>query len=78
VFRKKLAERKDIQDALQRLDKLTQEEARRLAAGVPQTAPQNIVGDQVQGLDDTADNRAGGVVVKAVIVPDTVNVVERS
>jgi hypothetical protein len=47
-FLKKLIGRTDIEDALKRLDRLTQEEARMAAAQVLRVA--NTVDDRVQGI----------------------------
>ena len=49
-YLKKLIGRTDIEDALKRLDRLTQEEARMAAAQVLKVA--NAVDDKVQGIDD--------------------------
>ena len=49
-YLKKLIGRTDIEDALKRLDRLTQEEARMAAAQVLKVA--NAVDDKVQGVDD--------------------------
>lgn len=49
-FLKKLVGRKDIEDALARLDKLTQEEARMAAAQILRLT--HSVGDKVNVVDD--------------------------
>jgi hypothetical protein len=49
-YLKKLIGRTDIEDALKRLDRLTQEETRMAAAQVLKVA--NTVGDRVRGVDD--------------------------
>jgi hypothetical protein len=49
-FLKKLVGMKDIEDALQRLDKLTQEEA--LMAAVEGLTMTRDVGDKVEGVDE--------------------------
>src|SRR6267154_2601333 len=59
---KKLIGRTDIEDALKRLDRLTQEEARMAAAQVLNVA--NTVDDRVQGIADNmlgVDNRGADV-----------------
>jgi hypothetical protein len=61
-YLKKLIGRTDIEDALKRLDRLTQEEARMAAAQVLKVA--NTVDDKVQGIADnmvSVDNRVAGV-----------------
>ena len=59
---KKLIGNNDIEDALKRLDRLTQEEARMAAAQVLKVA--NTVDDRVQGIANnvvSVDNRVAGV-----------------
>jgi len=59
---KKLIGRTDIEDALKRLDRLTQEEARMAAAQVLKVA--NAVDDRVQGIANNVlgvDNRVAGI-----------------
>ena len=54
--------RSDIEDALKRLDWLTQEEARMTAAQVLKVA--NIIDDRVQGIEDkmiSVDIRVAGI-----------------
>ena len=61
-YLKKLIGRTDIEDALKRLDRLTQEEARMAAAQVLNVA--NTVDDRVQGIADNVlgvDNRLADV-----------------
>jgi hypothetical protein len=61
-YLKKLIGRTDIEDALKRLDWLTQEEARMAAAQVLRVA--NTVDDRVQGVADnivSVDNRVAGI-----------------
>jgi archaellum component FlaC len=61
-YLKKLIGRTDIEDALKRLDRLTQEEARMAAAQVLRVA--NTVDDRVQGIADNmlgVDNRVAGI-----------------
>jgi methyl-accepting chemotaxis protein len=61
-YLKKLIGRTDIEDALKRLDRLTQEEARMAAAQVLKVA--NTVDDRVQGIADTmlgVDHRVAGI-----------------
>src|ERR1700744_1270028 len=53
-FFKKLVGRKDVEDALQRLDELTQEEAR-MAAGEALGIPRGI-DDNVKGMDEKLQN----------------------
>ncbi|KAF8262488.1 hypothetical protein EI94DRAFT_707669 [Lactarius quietus] len=61
-FLKKLVGRKDIEDALKRLDKLTQEEARMAAA-------------QILNLTHAVDNKVTGVGNKLKEVDDKMDVV---
>ena len=61
-YLKKLIGRTDIEDALKRLDRLTQEEARLAAAQVLKVA--NTVDDKVQGIADNilgVGNRVAGI-----------------
>ena len=61
-YLKTLIGRTDIEDALKRLDRLTQEEARMAAAQVLQVA--NTVDDRVQGIADNVlgvDNRVASI-----------------
>jgi archaellum component FlaC len=61
-YLKKLIGRSDIEDALKRLDRLTQEEARMAAAQVLKVA--NTVDDRVRGIADNmlgVDNRVAGI-----------------
>jgi hypothetical protein len=61
-YLKKLIGRTDLEDALKRLDRLTQEEARLVAAQVLNVA--NTVDDRVQGIADNmlrVDNRVAGI-----------------
>ena len=61
-YLKKLIGRTDIEDALKRLDRLTQEEARMAAAQVLKVA--NTVDDKVQGIANnmvSMDDRVAGV-----------------
>ncbi|KAH9066711.1 hypothetical protein EDB87DRAFT_452663 [Lactarius vividus] len=58
-FLKKLAGRRDIEDALQRLDKLTQEEARMAIAEVLRLA--HNTGDQVKGIGDQVEGINKGI-----------------
>ena len=52
-FLKKLAGRKDIEDALKRLDRLTQEEARMAAAQILYLT--HAVGNKLKDVDDKMD-----------------------
>jgi methyl-accepting chemotaxis protein len=61
-YLKKLIGTTDIEDALKRLDRLTQEEARMAAAQVLKVA--NAVDDRVQGIADnvlSVDNKVAGI-----------------
>jgi hypothetical protein len=61
-YLKKLIGRTDIEDALKRLDRLTQEEARMAAAQILKVA--NTVDNRVQGIADNmlgVDNRVAGI-----------------
>jgi hypothetical protein len=72
-YLKKLIGRTDIEDALKRLDRLTQEEARMAAAQVLKVA--NTVDDKVQGIADnmvSVDNRVAGVDDRVAGVDDRV------
>jgi archaellum component FlaC len=72
-YLKKLIGRTDIEDALKRLDRLTQEEARMAAAQVLRVA--NTVDDRVQGVADnivSVDNRVAGVDDRVAGVDDRV------
>ena len=53
-YLKKLAGRKDIEDALQRLDQLTQEEARMAAAELLKIA--RVIDSKVEGVDERVQN----------------------
>src|SRR6266566_3812079 len=80
TFLKRLVGRTDIEDALQRLDKLTQEEAR-MATAEGLVATHGIdnkvedVGDKVKGLDNKiqgVDNKIHGVHVTVKDVGDQI------
>ncbi|KAH9169267.1 hypothetical protein EDB89DRAFT_2198624 [Lactarius sanguifluus] len=74
---KKLIGRRDIEDAFQRLDKLTQEEARMATAEVLRLT-QNV-GDKVKGIGDQVEGvntRVQGVDRKVQAVDDRVRVVD--
>jgi hypothetical protein len=58
-YLKKLIGRTDIEDALKRLDRLTQEEARMAAA-------------QLLKVTNTIDNRVGGIADNVLVVDNTV------
>jgi methyl-accepting chemotaxis protein len=78
-YLKKLIGRTDIEDALKRLDRLTQEEARMAAAQVLKVA--NSVDDKVQGIADnmvSVDNRMAGVDDRMKDVHDGVDQMKRS
>ena len=69
-FFKKLVGRKDVEDALQRLDELTQEEARMAAAEaltITRGIDDNVkdVGEKLQGVDkkvESVDHKIGSVI----------------
>jgi hypothetical protein len=70
-YLKKLIGRTDIEDALKRLDKLTQEEARMAAAQLLKVV--NTVDDKVQGIANnmaSMDNRVAGVDDRVVGIDD--------
>ena len=70
---KKLMGRTEIEDALKKLDKLTQEEARMAAA--ENLKATHTVDERVKGVADTVvtiDNRVAGVDVRVVGVSDQV------
>ena len=69
-YLKKLVGRTDIEDALKRLDKLTQEEARMATAQVLKIT--HAVDDRVLGVD----NRVAGVDDKVASVDDRVKAVD--
>jgi methyl-accepting chemotaxis protein len=71
-YLKKLIGRTDIEDALKRLDRLTQEEARMAAAQVLKVT--NTVDDRVRGIADNmlgVDNRMAGIDDRIADVGDT-------
>jgi hypothetical protein len=82
-YLKVLIGRKDVEDALRRLDKMTQEEARMAAAEVlriTHSLEDNVrnVADKVQGVDGTiqgVDNKVQGVDDRVKGVDDRVRVV---
>ena len=74
---KKLVGRTEIEDALKRLDRLTQEEARMAAAETLKIA--HTVDKKVEGVADTVsaiDNRVAGVGDRVVSVDKRVKVVD--
>jgi methyl-accepting chemotaxis protein len=76
-YLKKLMGRTDVEDALKRLDRLTQEEARMAAAQVLKVA--NTVDDRVQGIADNVlgvDNRVAGVDDRVADVGDRLKEVD--
>jgi hypothetical protein len=78
-YLKKLIGRTDLEDALGRLDRLTQEEARMAAAQVLKVA--NTVDDKVQGIANnmfSMDNRVVGVDNRMKDVNDGVDQMKRS
>jgi hypothetical protein len=75
-YLKKLIGRTEIDDALKRLDKLTQEEARMAAAEILKVT--HTVDKRVEGVADTVaaiDNRVAGVDNRVVLVDERVKVV---
>jgi hypothetical protein len=75
-YLKKLIGRTEIEDALKRLDKLTQEEARMAAAEILKVT--HTVDKRVEGVADTVaaiDNRVAGVDDRVVSVDERVKVV---
>ncbi|KAI9454246.1 hypothetical protein BJY52DRAFT_1225217 [Lactarius psammicola] len=80
-YLKVLIGRKDVEDALRRLDKLTQEEARMASAEIlkiTHSLEDNVksVADKVQGVDGTIqgfDNRVKGVDDRVKVVGDKVD-----
>src|SRR6266571_3598030 len=76
-YLKKLAGRKDVEDALQRLDKLTQEEAR-MAAAEALTISRSI-DDKVKDVDEKVegvDERVQSVDMKVEGIDDKVRSVD--
>ncbi|KAI9432760.1 hypothetical protein H4582DRAFT_1091100 [Lactarius indigo] len=74
-YLKKLIGRKDVEDALQRLDKLTQEEAR--MAGVEALAITRGVDDRVRSVDNKVDSVSHDVKENGVAIKQVVNQVGR-
>ena len=75
-YLKKLIGRTEIEDALKRLGKLTQEEARMAAAEILKVT--HTVDKRVEGVADTVaaiDNRVAGVDDRVVSVDERVKVV---
>lgn len=75
-YLKKLIGRTDIEDALKRLDRLTQEEAQMAAAQVLKVA--HTVDDKVQGISDnviSVDNRVAGIDDRVADVGDKLKLV---
>jgi predicted phage-related endonuclease len=73
---KRLAGRTDVEDALSRLDTLTQEEARMASAQALKIA--QSIDDKVDGIDDRVkevDDRVKGVDDKVNVVIDGVQIV---
>ena len=76
-YLKKLMGRTEMEDALKRLDKLTQEEARMAAAANLKAT--HTVDKRVEGVADTVaaiDNRVAGVDDRVATVDDRVKVVD--
>jgi methyl-accepting chemotaxis protein len=76
-YLKRLIGRTDIEDALKRLDRLTQEEARMAAAQVLKVA--NTVDGRVQGIADnmlSVDNRVGSIGERVTEVGDRLKEVD--
>ena len=76
-YLKKLAGRTDIEDALKRLDKLTQEEARMATAQILKVT--HTVDDRVRGVTDKVvrvDNRVAGIDDRVASVDDRVKAVD--
>jgi hypothetical protein len=70
-YLKKLVGRTEIEDALKRLDKLTQEEARMAAAQILRVT--HAVDERVRGVADTVvviDNRVAGVDDRVASIDD--------
>ena len=75
---KKLVGKADLEDALKRLDKLTNEEVRMATAQVLKAT--HTVDDRVRGVDDkilNVDNRVAGVDDRVACVDNRVEGVER-
>jgi methyl-accepting chemotaxis protein len=76
-YLKRLIGRTDIEDALKRLDRLTQEEARMAAAQVMRVA--NTVDDRVQGIANnmvSVDNRVADIDDRVADVGDRLKEVD--
>jgi hypothetical protein len=81
-YLKKLVGRRDIEDALIRLDKLTQEEARMATAQLLKVAHRvedgvKTIGGEIKGVDDKVkgvDDKVKGVDDKVILVDNKVNV----
>ena len=77
-YLKKLVGKADLEDALKRLDKLTNEEVRMATAQVLKAT--HTVDDRVRGVDDkilNVDNRVAGVDDRVACVDNRVEGVER-
>ena len=75
-FLKKLTGKNDIEDALKRLDRLTQEEARMAAAQLLKVT--NTIDNRVEGIADdvlVVNNRVAGVDEHVAVVDERVAVV---
>ncbi|KAH9015487.1 hypothetical protein EDB85DRAFT_2156658 [Lactarius pseudohatsudake] len=70
-YLKKLLGRKDVEDALQRLDKLTQEEAR--MAGVEALAITRRIDERVRSVDNKVDSVTYGIQENGVAIQQVVN-----
>ncbi|KAH8977213.1 hypothetical protein EDB86DRAFT_2838218 [Lactarius hatsudake] len=70
-YLKKLLGRKDVEDALQRLDKLTQEEAR--MAGVEALAITRGIDERVRSVDNKVDSVTHGMKENGVAIQQVVN-----
>ncbi|KAH9019708.1 hypothetical protein EDB84DRAFT_610943 [Lactarius hengduanensis] len=70
-YLKKLLGRKDVEDALQRLDKLTQEEAR--MAGVEALAITRRIDERVRSVDNKVDSVTHGIQENGVAIQQVVN-----
>ncbi|KAH8977717.1 hypothetical protein EDB92DRAFT_708792 [Lactarius akahatsu] len=70
-YLKKLIGRKDVEDALQRLDKLTQEEAR--MAGVETLAITRGIDERMRSVDNKVDSVTHGITENEVVIQQVVN-----
>ena len=77
LYLKKLIGRKDVEDALQRLDRLTQEEARMAAAEALEIT--RVIDDRVKAVDEKVEGvgeRVQGVDIKVEAIDNRVQIMD--